>query len=216
MKPRYATVCFDVDSTLVSIEGIDVLAGDHPEIAQLTEAAMNGEIPIDQVYRRRLEIIEPSLTEIRALGRRYVDSLLPGAESLIARLRADHVTVRLVTGGIEQAVLPLAERLQISPTFVHAVPLQFDEDGIYRGFDMAAPTARPLGKAVVVRNIRSRNKGSIAFVGDGVTDLDTLSVVDAFIGFGGVVAREAVRQRAAHFVKSFTELATLLYEDDHE
>ena len=60
MTPKYRLVFFDVDSTLVTIEGIDVLAGGNPEVAKLTEAAMNGEIQLDEVYGRRLELIQPT------------------------------------------------------------------------------------------------------------------------------------------------------------
>ncbi len=55
MTAKYRLVFFDVDSTLVTIEGIDVLGGGNPEVARLTEAAMNGEIPLDQVYGRTLQ-----------------------------------------------------------------------------------------------------------------------------------------------------------------
>ena len=51
---RYRIVFFDVDSTLVTVEGIDVLARGNPEIARLTAAAMNGEIPLEQVYEQQI------------------------------------------------------------------------------------------------------------------------------------------------------------------
>lgn len=216
MKPAFATVCFDVDSTIVTIEGIDLLAGGNDEIVRLTGAAMSGEIPLDEVYGRRLEIVRPDREAIEALGRMYIESITPGAIELVERLIRDGVTVRLVTAGIEQAVLPLAGALGIGDEFVHAVPVQFDENGAYAGYDTSAPTARQGGKVVVIRNIRSRNKGRIAFIGDGVTDLETESVVDSFIGFGGVVARPAVRDHASRFVEGFDELLPLLYEDDDE
>jgi len=65
---KFRFVFFDVDSTLVTIEGIDVLAGGNPEIASLTNAAMNGEIPLDQVYARRLELIRPTRAQVDALA----------------------------------------------------------------------------------------------------------------------------------------------------
>lgn len=216
MRPRFATVCFDVDSTLVSIEGIDVLGRGHDEIARLTEAAMNGDIPLDEVYGRRLEIVRPDLEAIDALGRQYVASIVGGAEELIRRLHADRVAVRLVTAGIEQAIAPLADHLGIRRTFVHAVPLRFDAVGDYAGFDSSAPTSHPGGKAIVIRNIRSRNKGRIAFVGDGATDLETAPFVDRFVGFGGVIERESVRSESRDYVHSFQELIPLLYEDHDE
>ena len=49
----------------------------------------------------------------------------------------------------------------------------------------------------------------MAFVGDGITDLETRPHVQRFIGFGGVVARAAVREGAEHFVDS-PSLAAIL------
>ena len=70
----YRFAFFDVDSTLVTIEGIDVLAGGDPEIARLTGAAMNGEIPLDQVYATRLERIRPGREQVAQLASIYVHS----------------------------------------------------------------------------------------------------------------------------------------------
>lgn len=216
MKPRFETVCFDVDSTLVTIEGIDILALGNEEVVRLTDAAMSGEIPLDEVYGRRLQIVLPDREAVEALARQYVESITPGGEEVVQRLIGDGVAVRLVTAGIEQAILPLADRLGIPPQFVHAVPVQFDSSGEYAGYDSSAPTSRQGGKPIIIRNIRSRNKGRIAFVGDGVTDLETEPFVDSFIGFGGVVSRPAVRERSTRFVESFDQLLPLLYEENDD
>ena len=129
MPARYRFVFFDVDSTLVTIEGIDVLAAGNPEIVQLTAAAMNGEIPLDAVYGRRLEIIRPTRAAVEALGAQYIASLVDGAPETIASLRDAGVDVHLVTAGIAQAIAPLADHLGIPPRAVHAVALQFHDDG---------------------------------------------------------------------------------------
>ena len=68
--PRFDRVVFDVDSTLAAIEGIDALAAGNPEIATLTEMAMNGEVALDEVYARRLAILRPSREAIERLGDR--------------------------------------------------------------------------------------------------------------------------------------------------
>src|SRR2546430_10615459 len=132
MKYRFAF--FDVDSTLVTIEGIDVLADGNPEIAKLTDAAMNGEIPLDQVYARRLEMIRPSKDRVEQLGATYVQSLVDGAAETIAKLR-ENVIVHLVTAGIEQAIRPLADALHVNPRNIHAVKLTFDANGDDQDFD---------------------------------------------------------------------------------
>lgn len=208
---KYRFVFFDVDSTLVTIEGIDVLAKGNPEIVRLTEAAMNGEIPLDAVYGKRLEIIRPTRADLDALGQRYIESLVDDAEETIATLQNAGVDVHLVTAGIAQAIAPLAAKLNIAPRAVHAVALDFDPSGNYVDFDRRSFLARPGGKELVVRAILTRAKGKAAFVGDGVSDLETKPVVDLFIGFGGVAVRERVRREAHVFVEEPTLRAVLPY-----
>lgn len=198
--PRFRFVFFDVDSTLVTIEGIDELAGGNPEIARLTDAAMNGEIALDEIYGKRLEIIRPTRARVEQLGDLYRASLVTGAEEAIRTLGERGVTVHLVTAGIAQAILPLAAFLGIEERLVHAVPLRFASDGSYEDFDRRSFLAKSGGKELVVRSIRARSKGTAAFVGDGVSDLEARPAVDLFIGFGGVHVRPRVRDNADIFI----------------
>ena len=196
MKAKYRLVFFDVDSTLVTIEGIDVLAKGNPEIARLTEAAMNGEIPLEEVYSRRLQMIRPAESEVRSLANQYVGALVPGAEETVTALRDAGALVHIVSAGVEQAILPLAEHLKIES--VHAVRLRFTNGG-YAGFEPSFLT-RSGGKELVVRDVRARTKGKAAMVGDGASDLEAKPALDLFIGFGGVHIRPRVRDNADVFV----------------
>jgi phosphoserine phosphatase len=200
MSAAYELAFFDVDSTLVSIEGIDVLAHGHAEVAELTRAAMEGSVPLDEVYGRRLEIIRPSRESVEKLAEEYKASLVEGAGELIDCLRDRGVSVYLVTAGIAQAVVPLAQALGISISQVRAVALVFDESGQYLDFDRRSLLTRPRGKEIVVRDIRARSHGKAVFVGDGVSDLETKAAVDLFIGYGGVAVRELVRDGADSYV----------------
>lgn len=210
-RAKYRFVFFDVDSTLVTIEGIDVLAGGNPEIVALTEAAMNGEIPLDAVYGKRLEIIQPSRAAVEDLGRSYIASMVDGAPEMIAALRAAGADIHLVTAGLEPAITQLATHLGLAPRAVHAVGIDFDEKGRYAGFDRRSFLTQPGGKELVVRSIMSRSKGRSAFIGDGVSDLETKPVVDLFVGFGGVHTRETVKQNADVWVGEPTLSAVLPY-----
>ncbi|HUP61449.1 MAG TPA: HAD-IB family phosphatase [Thermoanaerobaculia bacterium] len=211
MRSKYRFVFFDVDSTLVTIEGISDLAGENPEIERLTDAAMNGDMPVEDVYARRLEIVRPSRADIDALAERYLASLVDGVEETIATLQIAGADVHLVTGGVEQAIVPLARRLNIPPRALHAVALEFHEDGSYKDFDRRSLLARSGGKELTVRAVLARSKGNSAFVGDGVTDLETKPVVDLFIGFGGVHERARVRENAEVYVAEKTLTAVLPY-----
>jgi phosphoserine phosphatase len=206
---NYAVVFFDVDSTLVSIEGIDILGAGNPEVARLTEAAMNGTMPLEQVYERRLAAIRPTRREVERLAGLYVESLLPDGERVVHELRAAGADVHLVTAGIEQAILPLASHLALAPRAVHAVALSFDEGGSYRDFDRRSPLTRRGGKELVILDVRARSKGKAAFIGDGITDAEARGAVDLFIGFGGVTIRDRVRELADVYITD-PSLASIL------
>lgn len=212
-RARYRIVFFDVDSTLVTIEGIDVLADGNPEVAALTAAAMNGTVPLSDVYGRRLEMIRPALTAIEALAARYLESLVEGAAGTIAALQEGGALIHLVSAGIEAAILPLAARLNVPARAVHAVKLHFDAHGAYTGYDRRSFLTQPQGKELVVRDIRARTHGKAAFVGDGVSDLETRHAVDLFIGFGGVVVRSKVKENADVFAMSMREVRHQLLEE---
>ncbi|HEX3580562.1 MAG TPA: HAD-IB family phosphatase [Thermoanaerobaculia bacterium] len=198
-------VFFDVDSTLVTIEGIDVLGAGNREIARLTERAMNGEIALEEVYAKRLEIIRPNRSAIDALGQRYIESLTPGAAEAVATLRNSGVQIHLVTAGIAQAIQPLASHLGVPERAVHAVALRFNDAGDYEDFDRRSFLTRNGGKELVVRDVRARSHGKAAFVGDGASDLEAKPAVDLFIGFGGVHVRPKVKEHAAVFAMTFDE-----------
>jgi len=208
MKFRF--VFFDVDSTLVTIEGIDVLGAGNPEIAQLTERAMNGEIALEDVYAKRLEIIRPRRDAIETLAERYVASIVPEAEKTLAALREAGAQIHLVTAGIAQAVLPLASQLGVPERAVHAVALRFNAAGDYEDFDRRSFLTRGGGKELVVRDVRARTHGRAALVGDGVSDLEARPAVDLFVGFGGVHVRPKVKENADVFAMTFDEVLDAL------
>jgi phosphoserine phosphatase len=158
LRPRFATVIFDVDSTLATIEGIDWLAGLRDaaiarECAELTDRAMAGEFPIDAVYVRRLVAIEPTAGELAALGEAYRAAVVPGAAALIAQLHAAGVDVHLLSGRLRVAILPLAAEFGVHAD--HARGVAVNTRAIHRARG-DQPLATQPGKALVLRrSIRS-------------------------------------------------------------
>lgn len=212
---RFNSVIFDVDSTLSAVEGIDWLAAQRgPEIeawsAGLTERAMEGEIPIEAVYGERMRIVKPTLLEIQQLGKVYIERMATHAAETIAELRANDVEVIMVSGGLREAILPLARELGVNEENVHAVSVFFDQDGAYAGFDDASLLTRQSGKRTIVGQMDL--KGPILAVGDGMTDCEIKSVVQGFAAFVGFTRREAVIERADYVVENFDQLRDLILE----
>jgi phosphoserine phosphatase len=201
-KRAFDIVCFDCDSTLSRIEGIDELArraGVEDEVAPLTAAAMVGAISLDSIYARRLSAVHPDRASIEWLGRRYIEEMVPGAPETIAALNRAGTSVHIVSGGLRPAIEPLASVLDIPAAHVHAVDVVFEDDGTYRDFDRRSPLVHPDGKAVVCRSLAA-SRHSIALVGDGATDLTARKSGVFVIGFGGVARREALVKDADVFV----------------
>lgn len=212
-SPRFKSVVVDVDSTLSAIEGIDWLASRRDDalrerVARSTDLAMRGEIAVEHVYAERLNAVRPSYDEIVELGRAYMERIEPGAAQSLAKLTNAGMRVVLVTGGIREAILPLADALGLPESSVNAVSIYFGESGEYGGFEDQSPLTRNGGKAEVVRSLHLERP--TLGVGDGVTDLELRTAepaaVDAFVAYTGVVSRDAVVNGADYIIKSFDEL----------
>jgi len=214
--PPYSTFIFDCDSTLSAMEGIEELCTDEhaAEIKRWTADAMEGRIPLEEVYGRRLALLRPTRDDVAEIGRRYVAQKLPRAKELIAALHFLKKRVIVVSGGLLPAVRFLARDLGIDE--VMAVDVEFDDEGVYSTFDHSSPLARSGGKIDVLKCIASEDAGPIAFVGDGVTDLEAAHLAARFIAYGGVERRETVFEQATVTCdsKDFCDLVPLLLAPD--
>ena len=205
---KFATVVLDVDSTVAGIEGIDWLAARRgpaiaAEVARLTDAAMNGVVPLEEVYSRRLAAIQPTEQDVGALAEAYQNAVAPGAPEVIARLRAASVRVVLVSGGIRQAIAPLAAWLGVPESGLFAVTLTFDGNGRFAGVN-PTPLTLADGKARVVRELDAARP--LLAVGDGVTDAAMRTAADAFGAFTGFVRRDAVVRAADYEFTHFADI----------
>lgn len=197
-------VCFDCDSTLSHIEGIDELAkqaGLGAEMAELTNQAMDGLVALEQIYDQRLSLIRPDKQAIDCLADLYIEQQVDGVTEVFAQLLKVGKQVHIISGGIRQSILPLAAKLGLPPENVHAVELIFDSEGQYQDFDRSSPLARSGGKAEVCRKLNTE-QNSMVMIGDGQTDLESKQAGACFVGFGGVVIRPAVKAGADYYIEA--------------
>ena len=204
-KPPFRAFYFDCDSTLSSIEGVDELARLIPqelrqEILDLTEGAMDGRLPLAEVYQQRLQRLAPSRQRCEDLGQLYIEHLVPEAADVVSALLALGKQVGVISGGLEIPVRILAAHLGIPPENVRAVPLVFDDDGGYRDFDRSSPLWQNRGKVEVISALPPEQR-PVLYLGDGVTDLEVKGTADLFVGFGGVAVRKTVKRQAEAWVE---------------
>ena len=210
-------VCFDVDSTVIAEEGIDVLAeylGKGEEVSALTKAAMDGGMKFQDALGARLDLLQPSKRSILQLLDEQPLQLTPGVEQLMKSLQSAGVDIWLVSGGFRIMIEPVADMLNIPRTNIVANTLFFEENdevGTYTGFDPTEPTSADMGKPKALTQIQTKmGYKTMVMVGDGATDAQAKPPADAFVGFGGVEERQAVKDKADWFVKNFDDMTWVI------
>jgi phosphoserine phosphatase len=215
--PRFATVILDVDSTLCGVEGIDWLAERRgsdiaKKVAELTDRAMRGELPLEDVYGARLAMVRPRREDVDALGHEYITTISPGAVEAVAEWRSNSVGVILVSSALRHSILRLAQHIGLGPSEVHAVDVRFDAIGGWAGYDSSSPLARTTGKREIVSRLDVPRP--MLMVGDGSTDSAVRGTAEAFAAFTGYVSRPGVVDGADFVVKTFDELSSIVLGHD--
>ena len=203
----------DVDSTVSALEGIDWLAERRSDavaatVIALTNDAMEARVPLDEVYERRLHIIRPTRDEVSQLACTYLATAVPGVRDAVTAWMRAGVRVVLVSGGLREAILPLATWLGIPTGDVHAVEVHYDAADVVCAVHADAVLARRGGKPQLVSSL-ALPRPTLA-VGDGATDAELATVVDRFLAFTGVVRRDRVIAQAAGEVADFASLTSIV------
>ncbi len=212
-KP-FQVALFDCDSTLSAVEGIDVLTDDpttRAAISELTDLAMEGEVPLEDVYGERLAMINPTRREMRAVKNQYKAAVVPDAVEVLAALTAADIETWVISGGLLEPVVEFATWLGVSADRVKAVEAEFDPldgnwwepsqaEARYLDYDRG-DLARTDGKASIIES-NVATEGRRLFVGDGASDLAAASAVDLFVAYAGVVERADVVAQAPAVITS--------------
>ena len=184
MSKSKMLVQFDVDSTFIQQEAIELLAakaGVLSEVARITDSAMRGEIDFAQSLIARVQLLEglpyAALADVQQEIR-----LTDGAQELVEKLHSLGHSVSLVSGGFVQVMGPIVKRLSIA--YFRANVLEID-NGYLTGkidgqiIDRAAK-ATALLEFAALSGVDITNTVAI---GDGANDLDMMDVAGLSIAF---------------------------------
>ena len=187
-------IVFDVDSTLIQGEVIEMLAahaGAEAAVAEVTEAAMRGELDFAESLHRRVATLEGLPAEVVDEVAAKLE-LTPGARTTIRTLRRLGYYCGVVSGGFRQVIQPLAEELMLD--YVAANHLEI-VDGKLTGRVIGPVIDRP-AKAKALRDFAAQVgvplQQTVA-VGDGANDIDMLSAAGLGVAFN---AKPALREVA--------------------
>ncbi|KKQ01861.1 MAG: Phosphoserine phosphatase [Candidatus Roizmanbacteria bacterium GW2011_GWA2_36_23] len=199
-------IIFDVDSTLVTIEGLDELAnlkGKRQEVTELTRLSMDGKVRLEEVFALKMAMIRPSKKDLEFLGQLYLQNITDDIVEIISLLRKLKKEVLQVTGNFYPAVKILAKHLKIPLKNVYSNKIYFNKYGEYVGFDARGPLSISGGKKVIINKIiNNKPQNKIVFIGDGSTDMETKPPVKLFIGYGGIIKRPNVLSHSDIYISS--------------
>ncbi|MET9488088.1 phosphoserine phosphatase SerB [Nocardia sp. NPDC006630] len=187
-------IVFDVDSTLIQGEVIEMLAahaGVEDEVRAVTEAAMRGEIDFAESLRQRVATLAGLDASVIDEVAEQIE-LTPGARTTIRTLRRIGFRCGVVSGGFRQVIEPLAHELELD--FVQANTLEVI-DGKLTGRVVGEIVDRA-AKAVALRRFAAETGVAMeqtVAVGDGANDIDMLNAAGLGIAFN---AKPALREVA--------------------
>ena len=185
-------VVFDVDSTLIEDEVIELLAevaGKRDEVAAVTERAMAGELDFAQSLIERVATLAGLPDSVFADVQSRI-RITTGAKETIAAIQAAGGKVGAVSGGFIQLLSPLAAELNLD--FARANELEVIDGKL---------TGKVVGK-IIDRTAKADalNEWSAVSgltntvaVGDGANDLGMMACADLGVAFN---AKPIVREKA--------------------
>lgn len=191
----FGLICFDMDSTLITIECIDELAdfaGKKAEVSAVTEAAMRGEIDYRESLRRRLALMAG--LDARVLARVFGERLLlsPGARELLDACQQAGLRTAILSGGFTY----FTERLRIELGFDFATSNELEISGGKLTGRVVGDIIDANAKAQHLARLRDElglRKEQVIAVGDGANDLLMMAEAGLSVAYH---AKPATRAKA--------------------
>ena len=124
-----ALIVADMDSTMITVECIDELAdyaGIKAQIAEVTEAAMRGELDFAEALDARVALLKGLGADAidRCLAERV--RLMPGARALIQTMKARGATAILVSGGFTRFAEPVGAQIGFDRVIANELLIEGD------------------------------------------------------------------------------------------
>jgi D-3-phosphoglycerate dehydrogenase len=207
---------FDFDSTLTSVEGLDVLAEislrNNPDkdqvinkIQEITDLGIDGDISFSDSLRSRISLLNANkfqLTELVDLLKTKLSNSVAANKEFFTKY-SDRIYI--ISCGFKEFIEPVVAELNIHPERIFANTFEFDKDGAITGFDESNPLSKHDGKVGCLKS--SGIQGEIQIIGDGYSDfvMKREGLADKFFAYTENVSRKKAVDNADHIVASLNE-----------
>lgn len=183
---KYQLALFDVDSTLIQQEVIDLLgeySGQGQQIAEITDQAMRGELDFDQALAKRVCLLAGLPVSIFQDVLQQI-TYSPGALELIHSLKSAGCKVGVVSGGFHNVLDPLFTDLDLD--FLRANKLEVVED--FLTGKTIGPIINRTAKAAALKEFAGQHEVELqntVAVGDGANDLEMIQIAGLGVSYKG-------------------------------
>lgn len=183
-------VLFDMDSTFINEEVIDIIAdiaGVGAEVSQITDKAMRGELDFVEALKERVSLLRGKPATILEEAKARI-TLSPGAHEFVEAVKKRGGAIGVVSGGFHDVIDSVLEPLNIDLVKANRFEII---DGHFTGEVLGEIIDRE-AKEKTRKEFAHGYSRSIA-VGDGANDIAMIQGADIGIAF---MAKEILRQRA--------------------
>ena len=195
----FGLVAMDMDSTLLAIESIDEIAdmrGLKPQVSEITQRTMRGEIVFAESLKLRTALLEGLHEE--ALQQVYDERLRlsPGAEKMLQRMKSAGIKTMVISGGFTFFTDRIKTRLDFDYAAANTLEI---EDGKLTG-KVLGEIIGATGKAEVLKKVREElglKREQVIAIGDGANDLKMLGEAGVSIAYH---AKPIVQQNATYAI----------------
>ena len=192
----------DMDSTLISIECIDEIAdmmGIKPQIAEITEAAMRGELDFAASLRKRVSLLKglPESALQRVIDERL--QLNPGAREWIAACKANNIKTMVVSGGFTLFANHTQSLLGLDYAVANTLEII---DGKLTGHILGdiVDASRKAHELEKLRDALGLTVSQTIAIGDGANDLKMMSTAGVGVAYHAKPVVQAQATYALNFV----------------
>jgi phosphoserine phosphatase len=205
---RKAVLVADMDSTIITSETLDEIAGQagiKEQIAEITARSMNGEIDFATALRERVAMLKG--TDLSALDRTWRSTqIASGARTLVATMRAFGATTALVSGGFTYFTERVAAELGFD---LQRANILLDNSSTLTG-EVAEPILDRDTKLATLKELAEKRGVKLAAtlaVGDGANDLAMLKEAGLGVAY---YAKPIVAAEVSNHIEH-TDLRSLLF-----
>ena len=169
MKPLFV---FDLDSTITKCELLPLIAqgaGLGNEIAALTEAAMQGEVPFEQGFKKRVDLLK----SVPLSAARSIAARIPLNNEIAGFIRKNPQRCIILTGNLDAWIMPIIEKLGMKGRCMCSKAKVCE--------DHLVGIASVLDKGTACQKLPH----PFVAIGDGSNDVGMIRCADIGIAFGG-------------------------------